>query len=61
MSLLLLAASPSQCTPEQIDSFCTLYTQVIVNQGDSQIQAPIAVKKRLLVNEKFYRANCPKT
>jgi hypothetical protein len=26
LSILLLAASPSQCTPEQIDSFCTLYT-----------------------------------
>jgi hypothetical protein len=55
----VLAASPSQCTPEQIDSFCTLYTQVVVNKGDGQIQAPAAVKKRLLVNEKLYRKVCP--
>ena len=60
LSLLALAASPSQCTPEQIDSFCTLYTKVIVNQGDGQIQAPLAVKKRLLVNEKLYKSACPK-
>jgi len=58
---LLLAASPSldQCTPEQIDSFCQLYTQVIVNKGDSQIKAPLSVKKRLLLNEKLYHRVCP--
>lgn len=61
MSILLLAASPSQCTPEQVDSFCQLYTRVVVNKGDEQIKAPLAVKKRLLVNEKFYRQNCPST
>lgn len=57
MSLLALTA-PSQCTPEQVDSFCQLYTQIIVNKGDSAIQAPLAVKKRLLVNEKLYREVC---
>lgn len=57
---LLLAASPElkQCTPEQIDSFCRLYTQVVVNKGDGSISAPLAVKKRLLVNEKLYREAC---
>jgi len=59
LSILLLAASPSQCTPEQIDSFCQLYTKVVVNKGDEQIKAPLAVKKRLLVNEKLYRSTCP--
>lgn len=59
MSILLLAASPSQCTPEQVDSFCTLYTRVVINKGDAQIQAPLAVKKRLLVNEKLYKQACP--
>jgi predicted acyltransferase (DUF342 family) len=53
------AASLEQCTPEQVDSFCKLYTQVIVNKGDAQIQAPLSVKKRLLVNEKLYRQACP--
>jgi hypothetical protein len=58
---LLLAASANleQCTPEQVDSFCTLYTKVIVNKGDGQIQAPAAVKRRLLVNEKLFRSVCP--
>jgi hypothetical protein len=60
LSILLLAAvNPSQCTPEQIDSFCTLYTKVVINKGDEQIKAPLAVKKRLLVNEKLYRSACP--
>ncbi len=58
LSLLLLAA-PSQCTPEQTDSFCQLYTKVVVAKGDEQIKAPLAVKKRLLVNEQLYHAVCP--
>jgi len=57
--LVVAAASLDQCEPEQIDSFCKLYTQVIVNKGDGQIQAPGAVKRRLLVNEKLYRKVCP--
>jgi len=58
---LLLAAAPSldKCTPEEIDSFCKLYTKVIVEKGDASIQAPVRVKKRLLVNEKLYRSTCP--
>lgn len=59
LSILLLAASPSQCTPEQVDSFCQLYTRVVINKGDEQIRAPLEVKKRLLVNEKLYRSACP--
>jgi hypothetical protein len=60
LSLLLTAgANLEQCTPEQVDSFCQLYTKVIVNKGDGQIQAPASVKRRLLVNEKLYRSACP--
>ena len=59
LSLLTLAL-PSQCTPEQVDSFCQLYTQVVVKKGDGAIQAPVDVKKRLLVNEKLYREVCLK-
>lgn len=60
LSLLVIAAQNlDQCTPEQIDSFCQLYTKVIVEKGDAQIQAPVSVKKRLLVNEKLYRKVCP--
>lgn len=58
---VLLAASQNldQCTPEQVDSFCQLYTKVIVEQGDGKIQAPLKVKQRLLVNEKLYLKVCP--
>lgn len=50
----------NQCTPEEIDSFCTLYTKVIVEKGDGRIIASEGVKRRLLENEKFYVDNCPK-
>jgi hypothetical protein len=57
-SLLLL--SLSNCTPEEIDSFCTLYNKVIVQKGDGKIIASEGVKRRLLMNEQFYVDNCPK-
>lgn len=60
-SMLLCATlSLSNCTPEQLDSFCTLYRQVIVEKGDGKINAPLGVKKRLLANEQLYRAECKK-
>lgn len=49
----------SQCTPEQIDSFCQLYTKVIIQKGDGSITASDGVKRRLLLNEKLYRQACP--
>jgi hypothetical protein len=55
---LLALTMPSQCSPEQVDSFCDLYTKIIVNKGDSAIQAPLEVKKRLLTNEKLYLKVC---
>jgi hypothetical protein len=36
-----------------------LYTRVIINKGDEQIKASIAVKKRLLVNETLFHRVCP--
>lgn len=57
---ILLLANPEQCTPEQIDSFCTLYTRVVINQGDEQIKAPLSVKKRLLENETLFHRVCLK-
>lgn len=62
--LLVLAVQPRECSQEelteaQIDSFCKLYTQVIVKPGDEKIQAPLTVKKALLINEKLYRKACP--
>lgn len=44
--------------PTPIDSFCQLYSQVVVARGDSSIQAPLAVKQRILANEQKYRKFC---
>ncbi len=52
------ALSPSSCTPEQIDSFCQIYNQVIVQKGDGAITATPEVKRRLLANELTYRSQC---
>lgn len=59
-SLLILSQNPEGCTPQEIDSFCTLYNKVIVEKGDSRIIASDGVKRRLLENEKFYVENCQK-
>jgi hypothetical protein len=53
-----LALSPSSCTPQQVDSFCQVYNQVVVNKGDGTITATSGVKRRLLANEKTYREFC---
>lgn len=55
-----LALSPNSCTPEQIDSFCQVYHQVVVAKGDGSIVATPGVKRRLLANEKTYREFCVK-
>ena len=44
--------------PIPTDSFCLLYDKVIVEQGDSKISAPLAVKKRLLANELKFKRLC---
>ncbi len=59
LTLSFVALSPNSCTPEQVDSFCQVYNQVVVQKGDGAIAAPVGVKKRLLANELFYRQNCP--
>jgi hypothetical protein len=56
--LSFAALSPSSCTPEQIDSFCQIYNQVILQKGDGTITASSGVKKRLLANELTYRQQC---
>lgn len=58
-SMLAFAAlSPGSCTPEQIDSYCALYNQVVVAKGDGAITASPGVKRRLLANELTYREIC---
>ena len=59
LMLALSALNPSSCTPEQIDSFCQVYQQVVLEKGDGKIVASEGVKKRLLANELFYRDQCP--
>lgn len=58
LMLLSVTLSPSSCTPEQIDSFCQVYNQVILQKGDGTIVATSGVKKRLLANELIYRQQC---
>lgn len=59
LSLLLLVA-PSQCSPEQIDSFCVLYTKMLKDEKDvaAAVKLPVDIKKRLLLNEQLYRDQC---
>lgn len=58
---VLAVAAPSQCTPEQIDSFCQLYTKMLVTEGDAAaaVKLPLHIKRKLLLNEKLYRDQCP--
>jgi hypothetical protein len=59
MSMLsFVALSPSSCTPQEIDSFCQVYNQVILQKGDGTIVATSGVKRRLLANELTYRQVC---
>lgn len=45
-------------TQVQVDSFCQLYSQVVVVKGDAAIAAPLGVKQRILANEQKYRKLC---
>ena len=59
LTLICAGLSLSSCaTPVPVDSFCTLYSPVVVAKGDGDIKAKLDVKKRILVNEKLYR-ECP--
>lgn len=49
---------PTSCTPQEIDSYCQLYNQVVVQKGDGTITASNGVKRRLLANELTYRELC---
>lgn len=57
----LLLVAPSQCTPEQVDSYCALYTKMLHDEKDAAAatKLPLAFKRRLLVNEQLYAATCP--
>jgi NAD(P)H-hydrate repair Nnr-like enzyme with NAD(P)H-hydrate dehydratase domain len=58
LMLSFVALNPSSCTPQQIDSFCQVYNQVVLQKGDGTIVASPGVKRRLLANELTYRQLC---
>lgn len=61
MSTLVCAAlSLASCAhaPMPTDSFCQIYSPVVVQKGDGAITAPSGVKKRILTNELTYREQC---
>lgn len=58
LMLSFVALSPSSCTPQQIDSFCQVYNQVVLQKGDGTITASPGVKRRLLANELTYKQLC---
>jgi NAD(P)H-hydrate repair Nnr-like enzyme with NAD(P)H-hydrate dehydratase domain len=58
LMLPFVALSPNSCSPEQIDSFCQVYNQVVLQKGDGTIVASPGVKRRLLANELTYRQLC---
>lgn len=55
----LLLVGPKSCDQEQIDSFCTLYTKVVIEAKDAEIKGTSGMKRRLLANELLYKAQCP--
>lgn len=52
--------SLNSCAHAPVDSFCQVYTRVIVAKGDGSITATSGVKRRLLANELTYRDQCTK-
>lgn len=58
LMLSFVVLNPSSCTPQQIDSFCQVYNQVVLQKGDGTIVASPGVKRRLLANELTYRQLC---
>lgn len=58
--MLCAGLSLSSCVTTQIDSYCQMYQQIVVQKGDGVITANSNVKKRILVNEQIYRSQCLK-
>lgn len=59
LTLAFVILSLSSCAPKPpLDSFCTVYNQVVVEKGDGSIQAKSGVKKRIYANELNYRDQC---
>lgn len=56
-----VALSLSSCAHKPpVDSFCQLYSPIVVNKGDGDIKALPPVKRRILGNELLYRSQCPR-
>ena len=54
------ALSLSSCVhaPPPTDSFCRVYSPVVVAKGEGAISAAPSVKRRILANELTYRDQC---
>jgi len=58
LTLVCAALSLSSCAHVPTDSFCQVYSRVVIAKGDGKITATSGVKKRLLANELTYRDQC---
>jgi hypothetical protein len=59
LTLVCATLSLSSCAhAPPTDSFCQVYSPVVVQKGDGAITATSGVKKRLLANELTYRDQC---
>lgn len=45
-------------TPVPVDSFCTVYQQVVQEKGDGTIKGTLNARKRILANELVYKKHC---
>jgi hypothetical protein len=59
---VILSLSPSQCTPQQIDSYCVLYRSLVTKKGDAEALTKLPRDQReiILGNEQLYRQYCAK-
>jgi hypothetical protein len=57
----MAAPNLDKCTPQQVDSFCEVYTKMLVDEQDAvaATKLPRNIKDRMLLNEKLYRQHCP--
>ena len=56
--LVCAILSLGSCTRLTADSYCQVYTPIVVSKGDGNIVASSGVKKRILANELTYRDQC---
>lgn len=60
LAFAVLSLSSCVHAPVPVDSFCRIYSPIVVSRGDGAITATPSVKKRILANELTYRDQCSK-